>query len=167
MSDDFRAFVHGNGINHQIFDMTGTKKADIPLHMMQSIMSLLVDETNHPVLIHCKQGKHRTGCAVGVLRKYHGWDTRSVLAEYQSYAQPKVRETDMNYLNGFELATLSNVAPQRKQVAKASSPVGGYLCLFIAGCLFYFLWLMMMYKSESSASQVPPPGRGTAWRHSR
>jgi tyrosine-protein phosphatase SIW14 len=167
LSDGFRAFIHGNGINHQVFDMAGTKKADIPLHMMQTIMDLLVDETNHPVLIHCKQGKHRTGCAVGVLRKYHGWDTRSVLAEYQSYAEPKVRETDIKYLSSFELMALSGVVPRKTRGAESYSPAGRCLFLFVTCCLVYFLWLMISYNKDSATAQAPPLRRGKAWQRLR
>ena len=32
-------------------------------------LSILIDKRNHPVLVHCNKGKHRTGCLIGCMRK--------------------------------------------------------------------------------------------------
>ncbi|KAI1389235.1 tyrosine phosphatase family-domain-containing protein [Hypoxylon trugodes] len=109
LPDGFQQFIDENGIKHQIFDMAGTKKAEIPIETMQSIISIISNRKNYPLLIHCNHGKHRTGCVVGVLRKTNEWDTTSIIREYTKYAEPKVRETDVKYLLDFKLADLPNV----------------------------------------------------------
>ncbi|KAK0740770.1 tyrosine phosphatase family-domain-containing protein [Schizothecium vesticola] len=101
-SPHFFDFVAKNGIKHHIVDMKGTKKEEIPAHTMAAILQLVLDEQHHPLLIHCKQGRHRTGCVVGAVRKVTGWNIGDILDEYKSYAQPKPRDCDIDYLTGFQ-----------------------------------------------------------------
>ncbi|KAK3937344.1 tyrosine phosphatase family-domain-containing protein [Diplogelasinospora grovesii] len=105
----YEAFIRKNGIRHHVFDMKGTKKEEIPIKTMKAILRLVLDQQNHPLLIHCNHGKHRTGCVVGVVRKVSGWDVSSIVDEYKSYAQPKIRECDIKYITGFQLSSLSNL----------------------------------------------------------
>lgn len=59
---------------------------------------------NHPVLVHCNQGKHRTGCLVACLRKVQGtMPLPEILEEYVAYASPKVREGDLALIRGFDV----------------------------------------------------------------
>ena len=53
----YGAFLHRNGIKHAIFDMKGTKKEAIPTATMESILRVVLDRRNHPLLIHCNHGK--------------------------------------------------------------------------------------------------------------
>ena len=43
------------------------------------------------------------------MRKLSGWDLGNILTEYKAYAAPKVRECDIDYITGFELAHISNL----------------------------------------------------------
>ncbi|KAI1084730.1 tyrosine phosphatase family-domain-containing protein [Whalleya microplaca] len=114
LPEGFQQFIDGNRIKHEIFDMAGTKKEKIPLKTMQSIIAVVGNRKNYPLLIHCNHGKHRTGCVVGVLRKINNWDTTSVVQEYTKFAEPKVRETDVQYLNEFKLSDMSLVSIARQ-----------------------------------------------------
>lgn len=113
-------FVTSNGIRQIIFNMKGTKKEAIPPKTMKAILSVILDRQNHPLLIHCNHGKHRTGCVVGVVRKLSGWNTESVIDEYRSYAQPKIRECDVAYLEAFQISSLREV-PASRQVGDLAS----------------------------------------------
>jgi len=55
--EDYHGFIQSNGINHAVFDMKGTKKEEIPVSTMQSILRVVLDRQNHPLLIHCNHGK--------------------------------------------------------------------------------------------------------------
>lgn len=112
----FQQFIDSNRIKHEIFDMVGTKKAEIPIKTMQSIIAIISNRKNYPLLIHCNQGKHRTGCVVGVLRKTNEWDTTSIIREYTKYAEPKVRDTDVKYITNFRLSDLKRVVPNSSQL---------------------------------------------------
>ncbi|XP_076945705.1 inositol diphosphatase DSP5-like [Bidens hawaiensis] len=109
------------------FGIDGTKDANIPksvitnalkvfLVNIQSFLSnalivyysldFFADVRNHPVLIHCKRGKHRTGGLVGCLTKLKNWCLSSVLEEYKAYAGEKSRETDLKFLEKFKVSYL-------------------------------------------------------------
>ena len=107
--EGYDAFVRKNGINHHVFDMRGTKKERIPDKTMKSILQLVLNQKNHPLLIHCNHGKHRTGCVVAVVRILTGWDLGHVITEYKTYAEPKVRECDIEYITGFRPSSISNL----------------------------------------------------------
>lgn len=137
--------MDSNGIRHVLFDMAGTKKADIPLAMMRSIIGLVADKTNHPMLIHCNQGKHRTGCVVGVLRLHHGWDRDSALDEYHKFAHPKVRPTDVQYLREFQLANLRQGSAQRLEHRDTSLSIGQYILFYVIVVLGLLIWILSVY----------------------
>lgn len=55
--ETFQPFMQENGIRHRHIVMEGTKKQTIPIQTMQSILEVVHDKQNHPVLIHCNQGR--------------------------------------------------------------------------------------------------------------
>ncbi|KAK4343676.1 hypothetical protein RND71_036770 [Anisodus tanguticus] len=85
----------------------GTKEPTaIPRSAITEALKVLIDVRNHPVLIHCKRGKHRTGCLVGCLRKLQNWCDSSVVEEYKHFAGSKWRETDVRYLESFDVSCI-------------------------------------------------------------
>ncbi|KAF8097926.1 hypothetical protein N665_0279s0055 [Sinapis alba] len=78
----------------------------MPKDTVLSALRVLVDVRNHPILIHCKQGKHRTGCLVGCLRKVQNWCLSSVLEEYQNCAGSKWRQRDLRFIEEFDVVGL-------------------------------------------------------------
>ena len=107
LDQEFQSFTEGQGIRQVIFNMKGTKKEAIPVATMASILELVLDRQHYPLLLHCNHGKHRTGCVVAVVRKLSGWALHNVLDEYRSYATPKVRECDVDYISAFQASSLS------------------------------------------------------------
>ncbi|KAF8414160.1 hypothetical protein HHK36_002159 [Tetracentron sinense] len=67
------------------------------------------DIRNHPLLIHCKRGKHRTGCVVGCLRKLQNWCLSSVFDEYQRFAAAKARVSDQRFMELFDVSSLKHL----------------------------------------------------------
>lgn len=43
------------------------------------------------------------------MRKLTGWELSTIVGEYKSYAEPKVRECDVKYITAFDLSTISNL----------------------------------------------------------
>ncbi|KAL6132421.1 hypothetical protein ACLB2K_064664 [Fragaria x ananassa] len=78
----------------------------IPNDTILEALKILIDVRNHPVLIHCKRGKHRTGCLVGCLRKFQNWCLSSVFEEYQRFAGVKSRPTDLRFIEAFDMMRL-------------------------------------------------------------
>jgi tyrosine-protein phosphatase SIW14 len=153
--EGFQSFIDGSGIRHEVFNMIGTKKADIPVAMMQSILRLVVDKRNYPLLIHCNHGKHRTGCVVGVLRKFNGWDTPSILAEYTKYAEPKIRETDVKYLTDFKLSNLRRMVARKLEDQPLS--IGSFLLLTLVAGFSLCIWVLSL--KFGICVPRPPPRR--------
>ncbi|OBT75911.1 hypothetical protein VF21_04409 [Pseudogymnoascus sp. 05NY08] len=121
--EGYQTFMQSSGINHVVIKMEGTKKVEIPQSVMNSILEVVMDRQNHPLLLHCNQGRHRTGCAVAVIRKVQGWSVESTVSEYTSYAHPKVRQVDVNYIRQFEIASLVGIIdPKTTRTASFSKP---------------------------------------------
>lgn len=154
--EGYRAFLDESGIKHIVFGMAGTKKADIPLPMMSSIISLISDKQNHPMLVHCNQGKHRTGCVVGVLRRFHGWDTQAILDEYTSFAEPKVRPTDVQYLREFQLVNLRHIVAHGQDSVESTLSINHFVLLYVVVVACIILWILTAYGVVSLPIFEPP-----------
>ena len=102
MPDEYTNFLGANNIRHDKIFMRGTKKEAIPIHTMRTIFSIISNPSNHPVLIHCNHGRHRTGCAVAIFRKITGWSLGEILSEYKHFADPKARDCDLQYISKFQ-----------------------------------------------------------------
>ncbi|XP_061373615.1 tyrosine-protein phosphatase DSP1-like isoform X2 [Gastrolobium bilobum] len=89
-------FLKSNGISLYQFGIEGHKEpfVNIPEDTIREALKVLLDVRNHPVIIHCKRGKHRTGCLVGCYRKLQKWCLSSVFDEYQRFAAAKARVSD-------------------------------------------------------------------------
>ncbi|KAH9315568.1 hypothetical protein KI387_024195, partial [Taxus chinensis] len=87
-SEANRDFIRNHGIKLFHFGIEGNKEpfVNIPENIIREALKVLLDARNHPVLIHCKRGKHRTGCLVGCLRKVQSWCLSSIFDEYQRFA---------------------------------------------------------------------------------
>ena len=80
-----------------------------------------------------------------MLRKLYGWDLTTILSEYHSFANPKPRETDVNYLTTIEpsklLATLEETSLVRHQ--------GPFSRLFTFALFATMIWFITMYRIAS------------------
>ncbi|KPM45571.1 hypothetical protein AK830_g964 [Neonectria ditissima] len=137
------AFLAREGIRQVVFNMKGTKKEAIPLKTMKSILSVVLNKENHPLMLHCNHGKHRTGCVVGVVRKVAGWETSDALDEYKTYAEPKARECDLDYISAFQVSAL--LLP--KDDHTIHSPV--HARAFFRALMFSFVVLVLWMVSGS------------------
>ncbi|KAJ4830650.1 putative tyrosine-protein phosphatase dsp4 [Turnera subulata] len=103
-------FLRANGIRLYQFGIEMCKEpfVNIPEETIREAMKILIDVNNHPVLIHCKRGKHRTGCLVGCLRKLQKWCLSSIFDEYQRFAGAKARVSDQRFIELFDISSLKN-----------------------------------------------------------
>jgi tyrosine-protein phosphatase SIW14 len=51
--------MESNGIKHIVIEIPGTKKAEITEAAVQAVLQVVLEPSNHPMLIHCNQGKVR------------------------------------------------------------------------------------------------------------
>lgn len=103
-------FLEVEGIHLFQFGIEGNKDpyVCIPVDAIMGALRVLLDVRNHPVLIHCKRGKHRTGCLVGCFRKLQNWCLSSVFEEYHRYAAGKARLSDLRFIESFNVACMSD-----------------------------------------------------------
>ncbi|KAF4119502.1 hypothetical protein GMORB2_4632 [Geosmithia morbida] len=102
LDDGLGEFATENGINQIIFNIKGTKKEAIAPSAMRMILEVVLNPNNYPLLIHCNRGKHRTGCVVASMRMTAGWENHHALSEYRAYAEPKVRDCDVEYITNLD-----------------------------------------------------------------
>lgn len=99
-------FLNANKIKLFQFGIDGTKTAPVPKSTITEALKIIIDVRNHPLLIHCKRGKHRTGCLVGCFRKLQNWCLSSVLEEYKQCVGAKSRVVDLTFLEMFDVSYL-------------------------------------------------------------
>ncbi|CAD5180648.1 unnamed protein product [Musa acuminata subsp. malaccensis] len=101
-------FLRENGIKLFQFGIDGCKEpfVDIPEETICEALEVVLDVRNHPLLIHCKRGKHRTGCIVGCLRKLQHWCLTSIFDEYHRFAAAKARVSDQRFIERFDVACM-------------------------------------------------------------
>ncbi|KAK9285260.1 hypothetical protein L1049_024450 [Liquidambar formosana] len=105
-------FLKSNGIRLFEFGIEGHKEpfVNIPEDTIREALKIVLDVRNHPLLIHCKRGKHRTGCLVGCLRKLQRWCLSSVFDEYQRFAAAKARVSDQRFMELFDVSSMKAFA---------------------------------------------------------
>lgn len=103
---EFKQFLIDSGITQITMAMASTKQG-IDTDVLSKVVKILMDRENHPILVHCNESNHRTGCVVGALRKVKGWTTNNILEEYKRITEPKVRDCDVKFLRELEVSTLN------------------------------------------------------------
>ncbi|BGP53270.1 hypothetical protein JCM8202_002595 [Rhodotorula sphaerocarpa] len=91
------------GIQLFQFGIPGNKEpfVSIPDDKVVAALTTILDKRNHPMLIHCNKGKHRTGCVIGCLRRIQSWSLTSIFDEYRRYSTPKSRAMDLQFIEAF------------------------------------------------------------------
>ncbi|XP_052180512.1 tyrosine-protein phosphatase DSP1-like isoform X2 [Diospyros lotus] len=104
-------FLKSNGIRIFQFGIDSGKEpfVDIPEGKVREALKVILDVNNRPLLIHCKRGKHRTGCVVGCLRKTQRWCLSSIFEEYQRFAADKTRVSDQTFMELFDISGFGKV----------------------------------------------------------
>lgn len=109
MPEALLEFYEENDIKLFQFGVPGNKEpfVDIPDDMIVQALEVILDSRNHPILIHCNKGKHRTGCLIGCLRKIQNWSLTSICDEYRRYSQPKSRALDQQFIELFDISAVT------------------------------------------------------------
>ncbi|KOS15388.1 Tyrosine phosphatase [Malassezia pachydermatis] len=104
-------FLDENGIKFFQYGIPGNKEpfVQIPGATITAALVTILDKRNHPMLIHCNKGKHRTGCLIGCLRKLQQWSLTTIFDEYRRFSFPKSRSMDQEFI---ELYNENAVWPQ-------------------------------------------------------
>lgn len=97
-------FFNKEGIRLFQMGMSGNKEPFVKIssELITKAMKVVLDPQNHPILIHCNRGKHRTGCLVGVLRRLQRWSLTIIFDEYRTFAAPKERPMDQQFIELYD-----------------------------------------------------------------
>jgi tyrosine-protein phosphatase SIW14 len=106
--DSHVEFLKDQGAQLLQFASEGNKEpfVEIPEDVIRAALRAVLDTRNHPLLIHCNQGKHRTGCLVGCLRKVQRWSFVAIFDEYRRFAGNKARIVDQQFIERCDLSSL-------------------------------------------------------------
>ncbi|KAI8906829.1 protein-tyrosine phosphatase [Gorgonomyces haynaldii] len=90
----------------QIFHIktAGNKEPFLEMDKNEIAKCLLtvIDESHHPILLHCNKGKYRVGCLVGCLRKVQQWSMASIFDEYRRFSGTSFRVADQDFIESFD-----------------------------------------------------------------
>ncbi|KAH6639346.1 tyrosine-protein phosphatase SIW14 [Boeremia exigua] len=118
IAPEYQNFMDSAGIQHFRVHIRANKgQVRIDSCEMQRALRLIMDRTNHPIMIHCNKGKHRTGCTIACFRRICGLDLDTVREEYHTYAGKKARFLDEVFFETFDLNLVMWMARQEKWVA--------------------------------------------------
>lgn len=108
-------FMEETGIKLFQVGMSGNKEpfVNIPSDLLTKALAMVLDPSNHPILIHCNRGKHRTGCLVGCIRKLQNWSLTMIFDEYRRFAFPKVRALDQQFIELYDDREIIRLARER------------------------------------------------------
>ncbi|ODV62685.1 putative tyrosine protein phosphatase SIW14, partial [Ascoidea rubescens DSM 1968] len=107
-------FLNNQNINFFQIGMPGNKEpfVNIEQDIITKALEIAINPDNHPLLIHCNRGKHRTGCLVGCIRRLQKWSLTMIFDEYRRFAAPKVRPLDQQFIELYNENKIVLIAKQ-------------------------------------------------------
>ena len=126
---EYQSFMDETGIQHFRVHIRANKgEVRVDSCEMQRALRLIMDRTNHPIMIHCNKGKHRTGCTVACFRRICGFDMETIRDEYHTYAGKKARFLDEVFFENFNLNLVMWMARQENWAATKIEGGSGLEC---------------------------------------
>jgi protein tyrosine phosphatase (PTP) superfamily phosphohydrolase (DUF442 family) len=77
------------GVRYVFLSLDTLPRRQVPAHRpaaIEEMLRLFDDESNYPMLIHCRAGLHRTGCMAAIYRmEYEGWTPEQAVEEMKTH----------------------------------------------------------------------------------
>lgn len=110
----YKEFLDAEGIEYKHMALKGNKEncEEMDRNQVAKAIHLIMDRRNHPILIHCRSGKHRTGALVGCIRMLQRWSLEQTCNEYVYFCKHKQRYVDKQHIERFDPRTLAPLAPE-------------------------------------------------------
>ncbi|KAI9714398.1 MAG: hypothetical protein M1820_000359 [Bogoriella megaspora] len=111
-------WMEDNNIRHLQIPIRPNKedKSATPILDLNTALTVLLHRETHPILIHCNQGRHRTGCVVACFRRVIGEELLTAISEYHTYADPKARPLDEAFISNYDTEILNWAATSQRWV---------------------------------------------------
>ena len=103
-------------------------RLDVLPPAVDEFLEILDDESNYPILLHCKAGLHRTGRLTAIYRmEYEGWSPSEAIRELRAngYGYIMASEGDPFIIQFVENYTPRALRPKKLPVAPRPRPVWG------------------------------------------
>lgn len=85
-TSDLSTFSDMSGVSHFHFSVARNALLNESLlQLLVSVVNILIDPVNHPVYLHCLDGRRVTSLVVLLLRRLQGWTPLSSFSEYWRY----------------------------------------------------------------------------------
>ncbi|KAJ5368289.1 uncharacterized protein N7496_008049 [Penicillium cataractarum] len=103
-SPPVKAFMLTNNVRALLIPIIPNKDVCVKTtdQTVNKVMNVLMDRNNQPLVLHCNQGKHRTGSMAGCLRKLQGWSHPEIVEEDRSFAGLKSRILDEMFIEAYK-----------------------------------------------------------------
>lgn len=129
IAPEYQNFMDSAGVQHFRVHIRANKgEVRVDSCEMQRALRLVMDRTNHPIMIHCNKGKHRTGCTIACFRRICGLDMDTIREEYHTYAGKKARFLDEVFFENFDLNLVMWMARQEKWAGSKIDCGSGHEC---------------------------------------
>ncbi|CCE62471.1 hypothetical protein TPHA_0C03180 [Tetrapisispora phaffii CBS 4417] len=102
LTDEYSEFLKAEGIEfyHVFMDSCRDKNINSQIN---TVLEIILDIDNYPILIHSNKGKHRVGIIVGIIRKVlQGWSTAGIYQEYSIFSGGLKGDADLEFITMFE-----------------------------------------------------------------
>ncbi|GAB5367260.1 hypothetical protein AAMO2058_001214700 [Amorphochlora amoebiformis] len=104
-NEEFDTFCKQANITLIHLPMEGNKEPFVGMEWKQigNVLAYIKDSNNHPLLVHCSKGKHRTGCVVACLRKLQQRSLTYIFEEYERFTgRGKAELLDLQFIDLFD-----------------------------------------------------------------
>nr|POF16411.1 tyrosine-protein phosphatase siw14 [Quercus suber] len=112
-SEQYSNWIAAMGVKRLRVDIATNKDGVIntTTESLYEAVLYTMTKANHPIHVHCNQGKHRTGCVMACVRKVQGTMTiEEIIEEYMVYAGKKARTGDVDLIHAFDIKGFSDFA---------------------------------------------------------
>ncbi|ETN99029.1 hypothetical protein RFI_38459 [Reticulomyxa filosa] len=103
---ELKTFIDQEKITLYQIPIEGNKEPfiKIPEDKIIEALRYVLDTKNHPLLVFCEAGAHRTGALMGCVRKLQQWSLTCIFDEYRRFARDQIiRLLDMQFIDLFDL----------------------------------------------------------------
>lgn len=116
--DLHKEFLEKENIKLFQMGMSGNKEPFVVIshELITEALKVVLNPENHPILIHCNRGKHRTGCLIGILRRLQNWSLTIIFDEYRKFAAPKERPMDQQFIELYNQDNILKFANENKML---------------------------------------------------
>lgn len=105
--------------------------------------------------------QHRTGCVVAITRKVQKWNADRILDEYKTYASPKIRDGDVEYISNFQPTDIEHLRLIPLVEALPVGPLHRPRRLYVIAVMIILMFLSISdIMRQPGSNKRPDPSLG-------